>query len=102
GVAETIEQQIYESHQNKVDEAYKESIRSHLFNLKENNILRQHVVSGVITPSQFAQMSVDDMAKPELRIEEEHIRRRSIIDSIFHDHIQPRHRNQDNPDEDRP
>ena len=42
------------------------------------------------------------MAKPELRIEEEHIRRRSITDSIFHDHIQPRHRSQDNLDEDRP
>ena len=56
GVAEAVEQQIYESHQNKVNEAYKESIRSHLFNLKENDILRQRVVSGVITPAQFAQM----------------------------------------------
>ncbi|KAI9246475.1 transcription factor S-II, central domain-containing protein [Phascolomyces articulosus] len=102
GVAEAIEQEIYETHQNKVDENYKESLRTHLFNLKENGLLRQRVISGDITPQTFAQMSTDDMAKPDLRLAEEHLRRRSITDCIFHDHIQPRHRNQDNPDEDRP
>ncbi|KAI9488466.1 transcription elongation factor S-II [Zychaea mexicana] len=102
GVAEAIEHEIYESHESKVDDSYKESLRTHLFNLKQNDPLRQRVLSGDITPADFAQMSTDDMAGPELRMTEQHLRRQSITDSIFHDHIRPRHRNQDNLDEDKP
>lgn len=41
------------------------------------------------------------MASPELRLETEQLRRRSIADSMEYDTIQPRHREQDNPDEDK-
>ncbi|KAI8149815.1 transcription factor S-II, central domain-containing protein [Fennellomyces sp. T-0311] len=101
-VAEAIENEIFQSQNAQVNKDYKESLRSHLFNLKQNDPLRQHVLSGSITPAQFAHMSADDMARPDLKFMEDQLRRRSIVDSIFHDHIQPRHRNQDNLDEDKP
>lgn len=41
------------------------------------------------------------MAGPERRLLNEQLRRKSIVDSMGYEDIRPRHRNADNPDEDR-
>ena len=50
----------------------------------------------------FDLQSADEMASPDLKMMEDQLRRKSIVDSIFHDHMKPRHRDLDNLDEDRP
>ncbi|ORY99159.1 transcription factor S-II, central domain-domain-containing protein [Syncephalastrum racemosum] len=102
-LAESIEAAIYRHHNNQVDEGYKESIRSRVFNLKDSaNPLCQNVLSGEIDPDTFASFSADDMARPEFRRNQERLRRKSIIDSMGYEELQPRHRDLDNLDEDRP
>ncbi|CDS05468.1 hypothetical protein LRAMOSA07996 [Lichtheimia ramosa] len=101
-MAKQIEKEIYVANHNQVNNEYKESIRSHVYNLRDTkNPLRQHVLSGSISPTELAHMTTKDMASPELRLETEQLRRRSIADSMEYDTIQPRHREQDNPDEDK-
>ncbi|KAJ8661335.1 hypothetical protein O0I10_003085 [Lichtheimia ornata] len=101
-MAKCIEKEIYAANHNQINNEYKESIRSHIYNLRDTkNPLRQHVLSGSISPAELAHMTTKDMASPELRLETEQLRRRSIADSMEYDTIQPRHREQDNPDEDK-
>ncbi|KAI9319621.1 transcription factor S-II, central domain-containing protein [Dichotomocladium elegans] len=101
-LAGQIEDAIYKSHDQQTSNDYKASLRSHVFNLKDpKNPLRKRILSGSVTPTTFARMSADDMASPELRLETEQLRRRSIVDSMGIDSMKPRHRAQDNPDEEK-
>ncbi|KAL1927634.1 hypothetical protein VTP01DRAFT_3455 [Rhizomucor pusillus] len=100
-LAELIENEIYKSHHQKVDADYKQSVRSHIFNLKDsNNTIRERVLSGEIEPSAFAVMTAKDMASPERRREDDRLRRNSIIDSMGFDDRHPRVRHPDNLDQD--
>ncbi|KAI8364642.1 transcription factor S-II, central domain-containing protein [Radiomyces spectabilis] len=94
-LAEDIEQFIFEEHSDN-DEHYKESIRSHVFNLKDDkNPLRERVLSGELDPREFAHMDTAAMATNERRRSDEQMRRSSIIDSMGIDDLQPRHRDLD-------
>lgn len=56
-LAGSIEDELYKVNGEKVSQAYKESVRSHVFNLKDtSNPLRQKVLSGEIVPKEFAVM----------------------------------------------
>lgn len=56
-MAKQIEKEIYVANHNQVNNEYKESIRSHVYNLRDTkNPLRQHVLSGSISPTELAHM----------------------------------------------
>ena len=56
-LAESIESAIYELNDAEINSGYKESIRSHILNLKDQqNPLRQRVLTGEIDPMEFASM----------------------------------------------
>lgn len=58
-MAKCIEKEIYAANHNQINNEYKESIRSHVYNLRDTkNPLRQHVLSGSISPSELAHMVV--------------------------------------------
>ncbi|CAO3621432.1 unnamed protein product [Cunninghamella echinulata] len=98
-LAKEIEQAIYEKYSN-VDKDYKESIRSHIFNLKDtsNPYLKIKVVQGTIPPKEFAEMDSDAMASLDRRQSNEILRRSSLLDSLNMQHAVPRYRDLDDPD----
>ena len=56
-LAESIESAIYELNDAEINSGYKESIRSHILNLKDRqNPLSQRVLTGEIDPMEFASM----------------------------------------------
>jgi hypothetical protein len=56
-LANDIEQQIYSHHGQAINAEYKESIRSHIFNLKDaKNNLRNRLVNDQLQASTFADM----------------------------------------------
>lgn len=56
-LAKTIEEAIYEQQDCQVDSAYKETIRSHILNLKDSrNPLKDQLLSGQVDPVDFAAM----------------------------------------------
>jgi len=76
------------------------SIRSRILNLKDKNnpLLRAGVLTGEITPAEFAHMSSEDMASPQRRHENIQLRRNSLTQSVGFNDIQPVH----SPEEDVP
>jgi hypothetical protein len=60
-----IEQALVAAHGSP--SGYGTQFRSILFNVKKNNELLQHILSGSITPAELAEMSTDDMASEELQ-----------------------------------
>ncbi|CAO3610867.1 unnamed protein product [Cunninghamella blakesleeana] len=98
-LAKEIEQAIYDAH-SKVDKDYKESIRSHVFNLKDtsNPYLKSKVMQGTIPPKEFAEMDADAMASLDRRQSNEILRRNSLLDSLNMQHATPRYRDLDDPD----
>ncbi|KAI8330879.1 transcription factor S-II, central domain-containing protein [Chlamydoabsidia padenii] len=98
-LAREIEQAIYDLNPD-VDSDYKNSIRSHVFNLKDpsNPALKEKVMSGTIDPLWFAEMDADAMASLDRRQSNEILRRSSIIDSLDTQQAKPMKRDLDDPD----
>lgn len=67
-VARAVELALFEKHGGVVGKDYKIQLRSLKFNLtnKKNPGLRQTLVLGEVTPREFVDMKVQDMADPEL------------------------------------
>jgi hypothetical protein len=66
-----IEQALVNAH--GTPSGYGAQFRSILFNVKKNNELLHHILSGSIAPAELAEMSTDDMASEELQ------RQRAVI-----------------------
>jgi hypothetical protein len=66
-----IEQALVSAH--GTPSGYGAQFRSILFNVKKNNELLHHILSGSIAPAELAEMSTDDMASEELQ------RQRAVI-----------------------
>jgi hypothetical protein len=66
-----IEQALVNAH--GTPSGYGPQFRSILFNVKKNNELLHHILSGSIAPAELAEMSTDDMASEELQ------RQRAVI-----------------------
>ncbi|ORZ22165.1 transcription factor S-II, central domain-domain-containing protein [Absidia repens] len=98
-LAKEIEQAIYELNP-QVDTAYKDAIRSHVFNLKDtsNPALKEKVLQRSIHPSIFAEMDASDMASLDRRQSNEILRRSSLMDSLDTEHARPMERDLDDPD----
>ncbi|KAJ3189127.1 Transcription elongation factor A protein 2 [Gaertneriomyces sp. JEL0708] len=77
--APQIEEALYERCQGSEND-YKEAVRSAIFNLKDkrNPLLRERVLGNEISPTEFANMSPEDMASPERQEEIRQARRKSI------------------------
>jgi hypothetical protein len=90
-IANETEQAIYEKHQQQTNHAYKTDISSRLWNLKNvsNPTLKQQLLTGQITPQQFANMSDEDMSSPEEKSKRQSIRNQTIKDSIGIDQMIP-------------
>ncbi|KAK9455249.1 transcription factor S-II, central domain-containing protein [Dipodascopsis uninucleata] len=64
-------------------------LREKLLNLKHNPILVDKLVSGMISPEQFARMSSEDMASPELQNEIKEIKRENLMQHVTTDGRMP-------------
>ncbi|KAI9254475.1 transcription elongation factor S-II [Phascolomyces articulosus] len=93
-LAESIETAIYELHDAQVNNSYKESIRSHILNLKDQqNPLSQRVLNGEVDPMEFASMDSAEMATADRRKSNEQLRRNSLQASMgYTTDNRPRHR----------
>ncbi|XP_069060813.1 transcription elongation factor A N-terminal and central domain-containing protein [Pleurodeles waltl] len=67
-IAKKIEEGVFFAHTNN-DKKYKICIRSKVSNLKnpKNPLLRQHLLSGTLSPNEFVKMTAQEMASDELR-----------------------------------
>ncbi|KAI8142963.1 transcription elongation factor S-II [Fennellomyces sp. T-0311] len=99
-LAESIESAIYELQNGQVNDGYKESIRSHILNLKDKqNPLRQRVLNGEIDPAEFASMDAAEMATADRRKSNEELRRTSLQASMgYNVDNRPRHRDLEGED----
>lgn len=66
---------------------YKPDIRTHHLNLKNvnNTLLRARLLSGELTPSEFAKMETKDLAPPEHREVEKRIEQQGIFNALNKD-----------------
>ncbi|CAO3683825.1 unnamed protein product [Umbelopsis vinacea] len=98
-LATDIEQQIYSHHGQAINAEYKESIRSHIFNLKDaKNNLRNRLVNDQLEASTFADMEGSDMAAPERRMSNDQLRRNSLRDSMAVNDLHPMERDLEDPE----
>ncbi|CDH55996.1 predicted protein [Lichtheimia corymbifera JMRC:FSU:9682] len=93
-LAKTIEEAIYEQQDCQVDSAYKETIRSHILNLKDSrNPLKDQLLSGQVDPVEFAAMTASEMATADRRRSNEELRRSSLQASMgYTADNRPKHR----------
>lgn len=86
--ATAIEQATWEEYSPKDSNnaKYKERVRSLVFNLKakDNPALRERVVTGELSVSQFSKMTTADMASDDLKKEWEKIQKQNLIDAQIH------------------
>ncbi|KAG2220603.1 hypothetical protein INT45_002625 [Circinella minor] len=93
-LAKSIENAIYELNDGEINNGYKESIRSHILNLKDRqNPLSQRVLTGEVDPMEFASMDSAEMATADRRQSNEQLRRNSLQASMGYTmDNRPRHR----------
>lgn len=72
------------------NEAYKQQLRTILFNVRKNPSLRDSLLVGRISPDTFSKMSTQDMASEELRQRDEEIKREAERQHIIIQETGPR------------
>nr|CAG8556033.1 3049_t:CDS:2 [Entrophospora candida] len=103
GKAYKIESFIFKKCGSSVNETYKDTTRSHIWNLcdKKNPELRQNVIEGLISEEEFAKMNAEEMASQEEKIKNKIILQNALQHSIGIEEMQPIEHDDYDPNEPR-
>ncbi|KAJ6257804.1 hypothetical protein Dda_7593 [Drechslerella dactyloides] len=83
-IVKEIEHHLFRNHSNKVNDQYRQKLRSIFLNLKDpkNPNLRKNVLSGRIEPARLATMSSEEMASAERKREDEKIEQENMKEAM--------------------
>ncbi|KAF3920891.1 hypothetical protein ABW21_db0207253 [Orbilia brochopaga] len=83
-IVKDIEHHLYRNHGNRVNDQYRQKLRSIYLNLKDqkNPNLRRNVLSGRIEPQRLAMMSSEEMASAERKSEDQKIEEENMKEAM--------------------